>query len=252
MRLVAHSGILTLTWSNTHVTAKTMNTDQRISMKNSVIAVSLAALVAAPVFAQEATPETAPAEAAPQAQEQAEASQDAQRAGGNIDLGNADEPAAKPAAPEGPKTYIKATHGDWQLQCLKTGPDASNETCQMYQLLKDANGGAVAEASIFKLSNGGRAVAGGTFIVPLETMLTEKLTITVDTGKPRIYDYAFCNQVGCFARVGFTKEDVAAFKKGAKAKISLVPALAPTQKVEVEMSLTGFTAAYGEASSLKQ
>lgn len=154
---------------------------------------------------------------------------------------------------EGPaddNTYVKSTHGDWAVQCLRVpeGP----EPCQMYQLLKDSNGGSVAEVSIFRLNNGGQVAAGGTFVVPLETLLTEKLNVRVDSGQAKRYDFSFCTTVGCYARVGFTTEDVSAFRRGNVANVTIVPALAPDQRVTVAMSLSGFTAAYDEISALEQ
>jgi invasion protein IalB len=146
-------------------------------------------------------------------------------------------------------SYIKSTHGDWAVQCLRVqeGP----EPCQMYQLLKDQNGGNVAEVSIFRVTNSGQVEAGGTFVVPLETLLTEKLNVRVDSGQAKRYDFSFCTPVGCYARVGFTAEDVAAFRRGNVANVTIVPALAPDQRVTVGMSLSGFTAAYDEVTSLQ-
>jgi invasion protein IalB len=147
-------------------------------------------------------------------------------------------------------TYVKNTHGDWAVQCLRVqeGP----EPCQMYQLLRDQNGGSVAEVSIFRLTNGGQVAAGGTFVVPLETLLTEKLNVRVDSGQAKRYDFSFCTNVGCYARVGFTAEDVAAFRRGNVANVMIVPALAPDQRVTVTMSLSGFTAAYDEITALEE
>jgi len=148
-------------------------------------------------------------------------------------------------------TYVKSTHGDWAVQCLRV-EEGEPEPCQMYQLLQDQNGGNVAEVSIFRLNNGGQVVAGGTFVVPLETLLTEKLNVRVDSGQAKRYDYSFCTQVGCYARVGFTDEDVTAFRRGSAANVTIVPALAPDQRVTATMSLSGFTAAYEEISALEQ
>ncbi len=204
----------------------------------------IAALGAAPAMAQD---DTAADDAADTTAEDAAPANDGANIGGPLDLG---EDANAPAQPNQPQTYIKETFGDWALQCLEVAD--ADDVCQMYQLLQESNGANVAEVSIFKLENGGRAVAGGTFVVPLETLLTAKLTVAVDGGQARRYDYSFCNPVGCYARVGFTQEDINAFRAGASAKVTLVPALAPDQKVSVDMSLSGFTAAFGEVSSLTQ
>jgi invasion protein IalB len=218
----------------------------------------IAALGAAPAFAQTADAPEADAPAADPATPATEPAADpaapaadpapSTNIGGGLDLG--EEGAGAAAQNQGPRTYIKETFDDWALQCIEV-PEGE-DVCQMYQLLKDENGSNVAEASIFKLSNGGRAVAGGTFVVPLETLLTQKLTVQVDSGAERRFDFSFCAPVGCYARVGFTAEDIQRFKAGAKAVVTIVPALAPDQKVAVEMSLAGFTAAYDAASALRQ
>jgi invasion protein IalB len=114
--------------------------------------------------------------------------------------------------------------------------------------MDDGEGSPVAEVSIFRLKDGGRAKAGATIVVPLETALPQQITLSVDGGKARRYPYSFCSQVGCYARVGFTSEDIASFKLGNAATVTIVPALAPDQKVELVLSLTGFTAAYDNAS----
>lgn len=188
------------------------------------------------------------------AQDAADPAEDPAPIGGGLSIGQteATEGAAQAAGAK-PETYIKTTHGDWQMQCLRVpeGTDAE-DPCQMYQLLKDGNGGNVAEVSLFRLQNGGQVAAGGTFVVPLETLLTQKLSISVDGSQPKRYDFSFCTQIGCYARVGFTAEDVAQFKAGKAAKISITPAMAPDQTVELTMSLSGFTAAIDETSQLRQ
>lgn len=170
----------------------------------------------------------------------------------------AEEPApegqAEPAPPpldmgtpvDGPpaegQPYIRQTFGDWGLRCIRLAEGA--EPCELYQLLMDADGTAVAEISIFPLPPGGQAAAGATIVAPLETLLTEQLTVSVDGGTPRRYPFSFCNPAGCIARVGFSAEDVAAFKRGSAATLRLVPAVAPDQEVVLRISLVGFTAGY--------
>jgi invasion protein IalB len=70
------------------------------------------------------------------------------------------------------------------------------------------------------------------------------MTLTIDGGKAKIYPFTFCANLGCIARIGFTAEEVAQFKKGAKAVMTIVPAAAPEQKVELDITLKGFTAGY--------
>lgn len=148
------------------------------------------------------------------------------------------------------KPYTKEVIGAWEMRCIKT--EEAEDPCQMYQLLDDGEGAPVAEVSIFRLPEGGKAEAGATIIVPLETALPRQLTVSVDGGKGRRYPYAFCNPVGCYVRLGLTAEDVTAFKRGQEATISIVPALAPDQTVELSMSLAGFTASYDKVSVIEQ
>lgn len=150
------------------------------------------------------------------------------------------------ATPTVGQTYVGETIGDWEMRCVKT--EDGNDPCQMYQLMYDNEKTPVAEISIFRLPEGGRALAGATIIVPLETSLPQQLTIQVDTNTPRRYPFAFCNTIGCFSRVGLVADEVNAFKKGNAGKLIIVPALAPDQKVELVMSLNGFTAAYEKTS----
>lgn len=158
------------------------------------------------------------------------------------------EDANAAAQANGPYTADKID--DWELRCIRS--DQENDPCQMYQLLSDSAGTPIAEFSLFRLPAGGRAEAGATVVVPLETALQQQLTIAVDNGSSRRYPYSYCTQVGCFARIGLTPEDVTSFKRGNSAKMTIVPVLAPDQKVEVTLSLKGFTAAYNKVSVIQQ
>jgi invasion protein IalB len=186
---------------------------------------ALALPLAAPLAAQETAPE-APAEAP------------ADDPAADLDLGTPVD-TGEPAVGE---PYTRETFGDWSLRCLNAaeGPDP----CQLYQLLFDADGNSVAEMTMFPLPEGSRAAAGATIVAPLETLLTEQVVISVDGGTAKTYPFTFCNQAGCVARVGFTAEDIAAFKAGTEAMLRIVPAVAPDQVVELTISLVGFTAGY--------
>ncbi len=143
-------------------------------------------------------------------------------------------------------SYIKEQYGDWQLQCFRS--EAGEDPCQMYQLLREDGGNPVAEFSLFKLPDNSQAAAGATVAVPLGTLLPEGLKIAVDGGTAKGYNYSFCSMTGCFARIGLTEADVNAFKAGAAATMTIVPAQAPDQTVVIKVSLDGFTAAFNEVS----
>ena len=106
-------------------------------------------------------------------------------------------------------------------------------------------GSPVAEISIFPVEgaeNG--AVAGATFVAPLQTYLPVGVTMAVDTAEARRYPFEFCSEIGCFARLGLTNESLDAFRRGNVARLVIVPASARDRQVVVEMSLDGFTAGY--------
>lgn len=148
-------------------------------------------------------------------------------------------------AADGPgSTYVAATFEAWEQRCVRT--EAGIDPCQLYVLLKDAKGNSVAEFTMFNLPKGseGPAVAGANFIAPLETLLTAGMTIQVDASKPKAYPFTFCTQVGCVARVGFTAEEIDQMKKGSAGLITIVPFVAPDEKVELTVPLKGFTAGF--------
>jgi invasion protein IalB len=149
------------------------------------------------------------------------------------DVGAADGPGS---------TYTAAKFEAWEQKCVRT--ESGIDPCQLYLLLNDKDGNSVAEFTMFNLPKGseGPAVAGATFIAPLETLLTAGMTLQIDGAKGKVYPFTFCTQIGCVARIGFTAEEVAGMKSGGNAVISIVPFVAPDERVELTMSLKGFTA----------
>lgn len=138
--------------------------------------------------------------------------------------------------------YLEGQYTDWQIRCAKT--EDGNDPCQLYQLLDDGAGSPIAEINIFPLTGQGQAVAGATVITPLETLLTQQLSLGVDGGALRKYPFSWCTQIGCFSRIGFSAADVQAFKNGAQARMVIVPVAAPDQKITLNVSLSGFTAGF--------
>ncbi|WP_037295825.1 invasion associated locus B family protein [Roseobacter sp. AzwK-3b] len=183
--------------------------------------------------AQTTQPETAPETAQDPSAAEPETPGEAAQPDEELDLG-------RPAR-ENPN-YIKEQYGDWQLRCFRSGGE--EDPCQMYQLLTEEAGNPVAEFSLFRLPEGAQAVAGATIIVPLGTLLSEELKLSVDGGRAKTYAFSFCTMVGCYARIGFTQADIDAFKAGGMANLQIVPAQAPDQVVDIKASLSGFTAAY--------
>jgi invasion protein IalB len=153
----------------------------------------------------------------------------------------------EPVGPQVGEPYEREVFGDWALRCIKA-EEGEQDPCNLYQLLTNEDGVAVAEFNLFPLPEGRRAAAGATVVVPLETLLTEQLTIAVDGQNARIYPITFCNRAGCVARIGFTQAEVDQFKRGSVATVRLVPAVAPDTEVVLDVSLTGFTAGFTATS----
>jgi invasion protein IalB len=220
-----------------------MTAMSKISLQYALmLSLGLAFSTGLPAFAQDATT-AAPAEtASPVVGDSPSAD--------NLSMG---QEAGTPPVPltqetaEVGQTYTLATFESWQQNCVKMAD--GSDPCQMYQLLKDKDNNAVAEFSMFPLPAGQKAAAGATVMVPLETLLTANLVLEIDGGKPKIYPFTFCSTPGCVSRVGFTAAEITQFKKGAKADITIVPAADPTQKVVLNLSLKGFTAALDAVSA---
>jgi invasion protein IalB len=226
--IAAESG---LTWPFVHAKggAKTpKRTEMHMMTTRLTLASTLALLLVAPAFAQEtATPESPAAEAP--------ATGDALAAPGDLSLGT-------PAGDGIGSQYVAASFEAWEQRCIRTEDGA--DPCQLYQLMNDDTGNPVAEISLFNLPEGGEAAAGATIVVPLETLLTANLRMSVDGGEAKVYPFSWCAQMGCIARVGFTEAEVGQFRAGAEARLTIVPVVAPDQEVTATLSLAGFTAGF--------
>ena len=192
------------------------------------------ALLAGPALAQ--TEPTAPAQEGAPAEQPTEPPA-GQPADPGLSLG---EPVAE--GPQVGEPYVSAEFGDWQLRCVVSGTD--DDPCQLFQLLSDQQDNPVAEISVFPLPDGQQAEAGVTLITPLETLLTENVTIRVDSAEAKRYPFTFCTAVGCVSRIGLLPEEVNAFRRGNVAQVRIVPAAAPDQEVVLNVSLRGFTAGF--------
>lgn len=143
------------------------------------------------------------------------------------------------------ETFVDEVFGDWQRECLSIPGNEGQVPCQITQFLREEpDGQPVGKVSIGKLPTGGEAVAGSMIIVPLGVLLTQQMTIGVDSAAPKRYPYRFCDPNGCVAQIGYTAAEIEAFKAGAEATLTVVPTAAPDQKVELPLSLKGFTDAW--------
>lgn len=168
------------------------------------------------------------------AQETTDTQTNQTQAGSDLDLGE--------TGPRVGEQYIKETSGDWSISCIKA--EAGDDRCAMVQILNGAQGDPIAEVTIGKLPAGGAAVAWANVVVPLETLLQAQLAVSIDGAPRKLYNYHHCVPVGCLAQLGLTQGDIDAMKSGSKAVLSLVPARVPDQVLNMDMSLSGFTAGF--------
>lgn len=162
---------------------------------------------------------------------------------------NMGTPAGEAAStePQIGDVYEKETSGDWSLRCMVT--EDGNDPCQIHQILKDGEGRSIAEVNMFPMPEGHEAAAAATVVVPLMTLLPEGITITVDENEPRRYPVEFCGPNGCLTRLGFTAEELDAFKSGSKATVRIVQAETQENAEKIlTLSLTGFTAGFDKAT----
>ena len=94
---------------------------------------------------------------------------------------------------------VRDTFGDWQSAAP---PKATNASCTSLPL--DAERNPVAEVSLLKLPEQAEAEAV-VMVTPLGTLLPQGVVVQVDTGEQRQYHFAWCSQVGCFARFGLAQ-----------------------------------------------
>ena len=140
-------------------------------------------------------------------------------------------------------SYFSDGHGDWRLRCRKT--ENATDPCQLHQFLYNAAGSTVAQFVVYDLPPGdSAAVVGATVTVPLETSLTEQLKIQIDDHPVKIYPFAYCNKIGCHARIGFTPVELQWLKQGSRALLATVPYRDQGNPVVLPLSLSGFTAGY--------
>ncbi|MDG2340615.1 MAG: invasion associated locus B family protein [Paracoccaceae bacterium] len=139
--------------------------------------------------------------------------------------------------------YFRDTFTDWRLRCQKTVD--GNDPCQLFQLLADETGGTVAQIVVFNLNTTeGPAVAGANVTVPLETALREGIRLQVDDNPAKAYPFAYCDDIGCHARLGLTAVELKAMQDGSAARLVTVPYRGERKPVIVQVSLQGFTAGY--------
>lgn len=135
--------------------------------------------------------------------------------------------------------------GDWSLVCEANGAPP----CAMTQLGRDQQGSPAIEFVVRKIDdekaeiNGVKVDAIADIITPLGVLLEFGLRLKIDDGEERGAPFRICQQHGCLVREPLSGDVIDALKKGNNATV--VVAAEGAGPVQIEISLRGFTKAYG-------
>jgi len=149
---------------------------------------------------------------------------------------------ALPASAQQAQQNVERTQsGDWSVECVQN-PQAGR-LCRMVQNVKDPkNGNPLMEVVVAKPPNQSGVILS--LRAPLGVWLRPGLTFGIDGGKADRVNFEFCLKGGCLVQIQLAAGKVNAMKRGSKAVIGMQNIR--RQKLNLTVSLRGFTAAYGK------
>ncbi|GGE42133.1 invasion associated locus B family protein [Actibacterium pelagium] len=147
--------------------------------------------------------------------------------------------------PEIGATYIKEENGEWTLRCARA-PIGQTDPCDMFQLLTNPEGQAVAEVSVQTLNASGEFIADLVIIAPLGLLLPAGVQVKIDGRDAGRIPFIVCNKNSCVAKAGLKEADVQALKAGNVTQLAFVPADRSLSPFGGDISLTGFTASFNK------
>jgi invasion protein IalB len=134
---------------------------------------------------------------------------------------------------------VKATHGDWQIQCPENVSDTN--PCAMVQELINEQDRRILSAIILHPAGAEPFLR---IIVPLGVLLPGGMTLKIDAADVGTVGFINCLPDGCMTQVGLTADVLEQLKQGNQATVVIYE---QTDKpIQLPLSLAGFTAAYGE------
>jgi invasion protein IalB len=134
----------------------------------------------------------------------------------------------------------KSTSGDWSVEC-GTLPGGGQRICSMNQVAKNPKDGKpLLRAVVFRPPGGKAAILR--LIAPLGIWLRPGIGFSVDGGSKNNLNYDFCQPSGCMTQIALSSGLVSAMKRGSKARLTIQNIR--RQKLNLSISLRGFTAAY--------
>lgn len=132
--------------------------------------------------------------------------------------------------------------GDWTVEC-GTVPQTKQRVCRMAQIINDpTTNKPAAQAMVLKGQQGGKPAAVLRVVAPLALWLRPGIGISVDGGANTTMQFEVCLRDGCMAQLPLSTGLVNALKRGSAAQLALQHI--NRRKVNLNMSLRGFTTAY--------
>jgi invasion protein IalB len=137
--------------------------------------------------------------------------------------------------------------GDWTRLCVDGG-----EVCVIEQIGRTSGGEEVLNFQVEKLPspqqvNGASVQAVANIRVPLGVVLTQGLRLKIDQGETSASPYFVCQQAGCLVRAPLQEALLNSLRRGAKATLSFtVIQNGEPQEITTDLSLSGFTRAFGD------
>lgn len=143
---------------------------------------------------------------------------------------------------------LKETHGDWEIRCIQ-----GSNTCIMAQVGNTPDGKAALRVTVQRLKgasaeNGTPVPAAMTVQAPLGILLPYGLRLKIDADKVVPLPVTRCLPAGCISQAPMLDEAVNKMKKGSKAVFGFFA----DKEVLVNVSLRGFTKAYGSLTPVSQ
>ena len=148
------------------------------------------------------------------------------------------------ANPSNSNEEIRAEYGNWLQVCQK-----GNSKCVGVQFALNVEGNRAARFIIERLKEDTKNLADSliTIFVPFESIipiLPNGIKLVVDNKEPFSEQFLFCDQLGCTAQFGLTKQGIDLFLAGANLSIFMTDIRDPNNKFIVDIDLEDFQKIY--------
>jgi invasion protein IalB len=133
---------------------------------------------------------------------------------------------------------VQAAGSDWRVECINSGKVLD---CRAYaQVVQRDNKHIITSLTVRYPTEAKKPVM--MVQTPLGVLVTEPVSISVDSAQPEHASIQTCTQAGCFAGSAISDALLAAMRSGKQLKIAF--ANSNKQTITVTLPLTGFALAY--------